>query len=242
VRLRPDGQFEFLGRLDDQVKIGGARVECKEVAAALLRHADISECVVTVKGDDPLERRLVAYVVAASERPVDVTALRAHLGASLPAFMVPATFVWIDALPITERGKVDRAALPVPAPLSHGTAEGGLASTAVEGGLASTAVEGGLASTAVEGAISDIVAELLGLPAVDLQEDFFLLGGHSLFAAQLIAMLSDHFGVDVSLRAVFDGPSVRELAAEVERQISSQLDAMSDEEAEQLLAQIAGEG
>ena len=223
VRSGPGGNLEFLGRLDDQVKIRGYRIECGEVATALLRHADVRSCTVVATEADAGERRLVAYLVAATERQPDVDGIRAHLGSILPDYMVPSAFVWLTELPTSANGKIDREALPTP-----GIAER-------DGSV------GAAPRSDLEHAISAIVMRLLGLSSVGVDEDFFLLGGHSLLFAQLIAALSDQVGVEVPLRAVFEGPSVRELAAEVERLVLAEIEDMSEDDAERMGSRISSE-
>lgn len=223
VRRCPDGGLEFLGRLDDQVKVRGYRVETGDVAAALLRHADIRSCVVAGTGEHSGERRLVAYVVAAGDRQPDIDELRAHLELIVPNYMIPTLFVWLAELPTGPNGKIDRAALPVPSLIERETPADDEE------------------RTDLEGVVGVIVAELLGLANIGVNEDFFLLGGHSLLAAQLIAALSDQVGVEVSLRAVFEGPSVRELAAEVERLVLAEIEDMSEDDAEQMVSRISGQ-
>jgi amino acid adenylation domain-containing protein len=220
VRTGSDGSIEFLGRIDDQVKIRGYRIECGEVASVLLRHDSVRSCTVVASGASG-ERRLVAYLVASGEGRPDAQELRAHLAPILPAFMTPSSFVWLDELPIGPNGKIDRDALPAlpqteQSPLTDDVAASGLERT-----------------------IGATVARLLGVERLGVDEDFFLLGGHSLLAAQLIAALSEQVGVEVPLRAVFEGPSVRELAAEIERLVLSDIEAMTEAEAEQLVSHIS---
>ena len=194
VRMTTGGEVEFLGRVDDQLSIRGFRVEPGEVAAALNAHPGVEASVAAGVGRTSADRQLVAYVVAAGDRPDDA-ALSAHLGASLPGYMVPSRYVWLDALPVTAHGKVDRAALPA---LVEETATA--------------------ATDTTESAIAAIVAELLEVDAVDPAENFFLLGGHSMLGAQLIVRLEDRFDVEVSLRFLFDHPTVAQIAAEVDAQ------------------------
>jgi amino acid adenylation domain-containing protein len=222
VRVRADGQLDFLGRLDDQVKIRGARVECMEVTAALLRHPAVTDCAVTASADGTGEQRLVAYLVGPGEGTVKPAELRSHLAGFLPDYMSPAVFVWLPVLPVTANGKIDREALPAPREVP-------------------TAPRDARPHNHLESVISESVASLLGVRSLGIDEDFFLVGGHSLFAAQLIAKLSDVFGVEVSLRAVFEGPSVAELAVEVERLVLGQLDGISEVEAEEQLAHLSDE-
>jgi amino acid adenylation domain-containing protein len=226
VRVDTKGNFEFLGRMDDQVKVRGFRVECGEVAATLLENRGVSQCVVVATdarqaagATTGADRRLLAYLVAADAANIpSETELRTHLTAWLPDYMMPDSFVWLDEMPLSDNGKIDRDALVAPVPVARPL----------------EADE--LPATPLEEEIAGFIAELLELPQVGAEEDFFLLGGHSLLAAQLIAGLSDAFGVEVALKAVFEGPTVRMLAAEVERLVVAQLSKMSDEEAVQELS------
>ncbi|MDQ6774345.1 MAG: non-ribosomal peptide synthetase [Candidatus Dormibacteraeota bacterium] len=223
VRYRPDGEIEFLGRVDQQVKIRGYRIEPGEIAATLDAHPDVRSSVVVAREDAPGDRRLVAYAVPANGSRPGPDELRSHLSRSLPDHMVPAAFVWLDELPLTPNGKVDRAALPAPDAANTGREAG----------------RGDAPQTELEVALAAIVCELLGLEAVGSGENFFVLGGHSLLGAQLIARTRDRFGVELALRSLFDNPTVAEMAAEVERLLVEQLEAMSDDEAERLAAEPA---
>lgn len=220
VRERPDGELEFLGRVDDQVKIRGNRIELGEISATLNRHVEVRSSVVVLREDASDERHLVAYVVPVDGRRPDSTQLRAHLGQHLPAYMVPAAFVWLEELPLTPNGKVDRAALPAPV----------IANTAQPAQSAQPESE-------LERVLAALVAELLELDRVGADENFFLLGGHSMLGAQLIARIGERFDVDMSLRALFDNPTVAEMATEVERLLVAELEAMTDDDAARLLAE-----
>ncbi len=202
VRQRPNGELEFLGRLDDQLSIRGFRVEPAEVVVALNSHPGIEASVVVGAGSSSADRRLVAYVVAAgSERP-DRDELAEFLGGFLPEYMVPSRYVWLDQLPLTRHGKIDREALP--APTEAGQALGGKRP-----------------GTRVEAATASVVAELLDIEEIGINQDFFLVGGHSMFGAQLIVRLEEMFGVEISLRYLFDHPTVAQIAALVEREMSA---------------------
>jgi amino acid adenylation domain-containing protein len=220
VRERPDGEIEFLGRVDEQVKILGNRIELGEISATLNRHVEVRSSVVVVREHASDERHLIAYVVAVDGRRPDSTELRAHLGQHLPTYMVPAAFVWLEELPLTPNGKVDRAALP--APVSANTAQ-----------PAQSAQPG----SELEEVLAALVAELLELDRVGADENFFMLGGHSMLGAQLIARIGERFDVDMSLRALFDNPTVAEMATEVERLLVADLEEMSDDDAARLLAE-----
>jgi amino acid adenylation domain-containing protein len=201
ARLAPDGTLAYLGRLDDQVKIRGHRVEPAEVNATLAAQPDVDESVVVARELDGADRQLVAYLVPAPGAALTHETLVATLRRRLPDYMVPAVFVTLPALPLTLNGKVDRAALPAP------TADNRLHDAAC-------AVA---PRTPVEAEIAALVAGLLGVTTVGVDDNFFLLGGHSLLGTQLIVRLRDAFGVELTLRTLFDAPTVAELAAEIER-------------------------
>ena len=220
-RWRPDGELEFLGRLDDQVTIHGVRMEPGEVEAVLNRHPAVRSSVVLATGG-ATNRRLVVYLVPAVADPPDSELLRIHLCRHLPEAMLPASFIWLESLPLTANGKIDRAALSSVA-LPVGT----------------TDHQPPLKRSVTECAIAVLVAELLEVESVGIDEDFFLvLGGHSLLGAQLIARLSDLFGVELSLRVLFDSPTVAGVAGEVERALVADISSLSDEEAEQQLSEL----
>jgi amino acid adenylation domain-containing protein len=200
ARLLPDGQIAFLGRIDDQVKIRGYRIEPNEVVSSLNRHADICASVVVAREDASGDKRLVAYVVLEAASEPTFTGLRDSLRDVLPEYMLPAAFVRMDAFPITPHGKIDRAALPAPEP----------ANTLGDEVSAEP-------RTDTEQRIAAMLGELLNLEEIGLDDNFFLLGGHSLLGAQLIVRLRDAFGVEIGLRSLFEAPTVAALSAEVER-------------------------
>nr|WP_052478143.1 non-ribosomal peptide synthetase [Kibdelosporangium sp. MJ126-NF4]CEL16415.1 Siderophore biosynthesis non-ribosomal peptide synthetase modules @ Bacillibactin synthetase component F [Kibdelosporangium sp. MJ126-NF4]CTQ90367.1 Siderophore biosynthesis non-ribosomal peptide synthetase modules @ Bacillibactin synthetase component F (EC 2.7.7.-) [Kibdelosporangium sp. MJ126-NF4] len=187
VRRRTDGVLEFAGRADDQVKVRGHRVEPGEIAAALRERPDVDRCVVVVREDKPGDRRLVAY---ATPSTVDISELRAHAAATLPAHLVPSAFVTLDTLPLTPNGKIDRTALP--APIREAVAD--------EREL-----------TQHEQVLRTLFAEVLGVePGVD--DDFFALGGHSLLATRVVSRIRAELGVEVPLGALFNAPTVAGMA------------------------------
>ncbi|KAB8143113.1 amino acid adenylation domain-containing protein [Chloroflexia bacterium SDU3-3] len=192
VRADGRGTLTFLGRTDDQVKIRGHRIELGEVEAALARLPGVAQAAALVREDAPGERRLVAYVAGQGHMP-DPAALRAALAAALPAPMVPAAIVALGALPLTPNGKLDRKALPAPE--------------------APAAPAGRAPRTPQEAALCGLFAEVLGLPAVGIDEGFFDLGGHSLLAVRLITRVREALGVDVAIGALFERPTVAGLAA-----------------------------
>jgi amino acid adenylation domain-containing protein len=219
ARYLPDGSIDFLGRIDQQIKIRGFRVELGEIEAVLGAHPAVQTSVVVAHENGGDSKRLVAYLVPAPGVNPTAPDLRDFLGTKLPDYMVPTTFVRLEALPLTANGKVDRAALPDP--------------DAAGPDLDASVVA---PRTAVEERLADIVAALLGLEKVGIDDNFFLLGGHSLTAAQLIARVQDDFGVDLTLRTVFEAPTLAALSSEIERLILADLDAMPEEEALRLLA------
>jgi amino acid adenylation domain-containing protein len=200
ARFLGDGRVAFLGRVDDQLKIRGYRVEPEEIAAALGAQPGVAACAVGARDDEGGERRLVAYVVTAPGATLGREALASALRRSLPDYMVPATFVALPALPLTTNGKVDRAALPAP----------DATNTLRDGEIVAPRTE-------VETELAAVLSALLGVEQVNVQDNFFLLGGHSLLGTQLIVRVRDIFGVELSLRTLFDAPTIADLAAEIER-------------------------
>lgn len=204
ARYLPDGTLEYLGRLDDQLKIRGHRVESGEVEAALARHPRVVHAAVALQRVAGHEPRLVAYVQpsAPGGEPLEA-ALRESLQAQLPEFMRPSVYVVLDALPLTSSGKVDRKALPSP---STGRGEAGLTARR----------DAGLTDT--ERKLQGLYRELLGLGEVALDQSFFDLGGHSLLAITLIARIRGLLDVEVPLNEVFERPSVEGLARWIDAQ------------------------
>ncbi|WP_338264420.1 non-ribosomal peptide synthase/polyketide synthase [Corallococcus caeni] len=200
ARWLADGQLEFLGRLDGQVKLRGFRVELGEVESALRALPDVRDVAAVVREDTPGFKRLVAYVVQ-PEATFSPEALRQALARRLPEYMVPSALVRMDALPLSPSGKVNRNGLPVPP--EEAASEVGFQAP----------------MSAVERVIADIWASLLVVPRVGLQDHFFELGGHSLLATQVVSRLREAFQVDLSLRVVFEAPTVAQLAARLEEQL-----------------------
>ncbi|MFL6196329.1 MAG: non-ribosomal peptide synthase/polyketide synthase [Thermoanaerobaculia bacterium] len=201
IRYRPDGELDYLGRIDHQVKIRGFRVELGEIEATLERHPSVGDTVVVaidMAGDaEAADKVLVAYVVPKRGMELEVPVLREHLRERLAAYMVPAYFMVLEALPLNPNGKVDRNALPKPE-------------------VASERPRILAPRTPLEAALAGIWAEVLGLPEVGVDEDFFALGGHSLLAARVIAQVRAVLGKDLSHRALFEAPSVEKLSAWLE--------------------------
>ncbi|MCY1065249.1 non-ribosomal peptide synthase/polyketide synthase [Nannocystis sp. RBIL2] len=192
ARFRDDGALEFLGRIDHQVKIRGFRIELGEIEAALAAHPSVRDCVVVAREDATGDKRLVAYVAGDD---ATLSELRASLGARLPEYMVPAAFVFLDALPLNPNGKVDRKALPSPE-TTRGAAETFIAPR-----------------TDVERALVVIWEELLEVRPVGVSDNFFLLGGHSLLAFRVVSAIQARFGSAPSLAALLRNPTIEALAA-----------------------------
>ncbi|PYQ67825.1 MAG: hypothetical protein DMF53_01060 [Acidobacteria bacterium] len=198
ARWRRDGDLEYLGRIDRQVKVRGFRIELGEIEAALAEHPGVREAVVVAREDRPGDVRLVGYVSSAAGTDPSPQALAAFLAERLPAYMVPAAWVLRERLPLTANGKVDRAALPAPVERGEGGAY-----------LAPR--------SPVEEVLAGIWEEVLELERVGVEDDFFALGGHSLVAAQVTSRVLQAFSVELPLRLLFERPTVAALAAEVER-------------------------
>nr|APD71884.1 non-ribosomal peptide synthetase 6 [Streptomyces sp.] len=189
ARWSGDGNLEYLGRTDHQVKIRGFRIELGEIEAVLAAHPDIARAVVLARQDGPGRTRLVAYAVPAEGSVPDTTALRRATADALPDYMVPAAFVILDALPLTPNGKLDRRALPEPETRSSrapGTPE--------------------------EERLCALFAEVLGVETVGVEDGFFERGGHSLLATKLVSRIRTEFGVELPVRALFEAPTVEQLA------------------------------
>ena len=198
-RWRADGVVEFLGRCDSQVKIRGFRIELGEVESALAGCAGVREAIVVAREDDSGDKRLVAYVVAHESHALGAADLRAQLQETLPAYMVPASFVTLETLPLNANGKVDRGALPLP--------------DANRAALDTAYVA---PRTATEELLAGIWAEVLGIDRVGIHDNFFELGGHSLLAVRLAQRLRDVIGSKVPIASIFRAPTVGLLASEIE--------------------------
>jgi amino acid adenylation domain-containing protein len=238
VCYRPDGNLEFLGRIDNQVKIRGFRIELEEIEQAIREHANVAEAVV-LGTDDGGDKKLVAYVVGArGAQPAAAGELRQFLSGKLPGYMMPATFTFIDAIPLMPNGKTDRRAL-----LNLGQFPDASSSENFAG-----------PRSPLEESIADVWATVLKIEHPDIHENFFELGGHSLLAAKLISNLRRQLHVELNLIDVFQSPTIARLAALIyERQTESEADDelasllaeivnLSDEEAHQRLTQEIGKG
>jgi amino acid adenylation domain-containing protein len=197
ARVRPGGDLEYLGRRDHQVKIRGFRIELGEIEAALGRHPAVREAVVLARRDGgDGESRLVAYLVAEPAAAPSPQDLRHFLKAGLPEPMIPSAFVMLEALPLTPHGKVDRKALPAPEAMESAQERAYVAPR-----------------SAVEETLAAIWSEVLRVERVGMEDDFFLLGGHSLSAARVLSRVRDALEVELPLTVVFETPTVAGMAA-----------------------------
>jgi amino acid adenylation domain-containing protein len=205
ARYRSDGEIEYLGRLDHQVKIRGFRIELGEVEAVLGQHEGVREAVVLAREETPGDKRLVAYVVSRAGDKGLAGELRGFVKERLPEYMMPSVFVMLDELPLTPNGKVDRKALPAPGTEDFGGADGFVAPRGP-----------------VEEVLAGIWAQALNLERVGVHEKFFDLGGYSLLVIQIISRIRETFHVEIPVRALFESPTVAELATLVEEAIRAE--------------------
>ncbi|HET6977262.1 MAG TPA: amino acid adenylation domain-containing protein [Pyrinomonadaceae bacterium] len=208
ARFLSDGNVEFLGRVDHQVKVRGFRIELGEIEAVLTTHDDVREVVVIAREDAPGDKRVVAYVVP--ERELKTSELRNFVLERLPEHMCPSAFVILEAFPLTSNGKVNRRALPAPDHAPNQQGENFVAPR-----------------TPVEDLLAGIWADVLSLRQVGIDDDFFELGGHSLLATQLMSRLREAFSIEIPLRQLFESPTIAELAQHIEtaRKTETQLQA-----------------
>ncbi len=224
ARFLPGGEIEFIGRVDNQVKVRGFRIEPGEVEAALHGHPAVAEAVVVAREEaGGWGRRLVAYVVgkegAGQLTPAE---LREHLGRRLPEYMIPSAFAFLTELPLTPSGKVDRRALPEP-----------------EAAGAALGTEYVAPRTTTEEVLAGIWSEVLSVERVGVTDNFFDLGGHSLLATQLLSRVREAFGVEVPLRSVFGKPTVEGMAVAVEGILIAEIDRLTEDEAQAQASQEA---
>lgn len=222
ARQRDDGCIEFLGRLDQQVKLRGFRIELGEVEAVLEEHPGVRQAVAAVQADDA-GGRLVSYVVADGELP-DIEQLRQFVAARLPAHMVPATLLFVDTLPLLPNGKLDRGALGKLKALA-GQPTGSIAPR-----------------SDAEAALAPIWMELLNLDQIGMTDNFFGLGGHSLLATRLVSRIRDAIGIELPLPDVFLHPTIAEQALIIETKLLGEIESMSEEQVKQHALAAEGAG
>ncbi|MFN2529803.1 MAG: amino acid adenylation domain-containing protein [Pyrinomonadaceae bacterium] len=222
ARCLPDGNIEFLGRVDTQVKVRGYRVELGEIEAVLSKRPGVRQVVVTLFRDQSADDRIVAYVVSS---PLSLDGLRVALREKLPDYMLPSAFVFLKTLPLSPNGKVDRGALPAPEATRSGLQSGFVAPRSL-----------------VEKALTDIWANALKVSAVGVHDNFFELGGHSLVATQVVSRMRKEFKLEIPLRSLFESPTVAQLAEKIDEAKSSEterflkeVEGLSEEDVKQLL-------
>jgi len=203
ARYLPDGNIEFLGRIDHQVKIRGFRIELGEIEAVLNQHPDVRETVVIARKNSTGDNQLVAYIVPRQQLALAITDLRRFLKEQLPDYMMPSAFVVLETLPLTPNGKVDRRALPAPEKFPE-----------LEESFVAP-------RTQIEEILASIWSNILSIDTVGVHDNFFLLGGHSLLATQVISRVCDTFDIELPLRNLFAAPTIAELAEQVENLLHS---------------------
>ena len=194
-RYFPDGNIEFLGRIDNQIKLRGYRIELGEIEAAISRYPSVREVAVTVREDAPGNKRLVAYIVAQREQAIAQEELLNHLRRELPEYMLPAALVMLDAMPLNANGKLDRRKLPAPSQERPALEQEYVAPR-----------------TPVEEAVAEILADALCVERVGLYDNFFTLGGHSLLIFQVVSRIRDEFNIEVPLQSFLKDPTVAGVA------------------------------
>ncbi|MGM3309125.1 condensation domain-containing protein, partial [Anabaena sp. WFMT] len=199
ARYLPNGEIEYISRIDNQIKLRGFRIELGEIETVISQHPQIRETVVAVHSDQADFQRLVAYLVLHSEQDLAISELRQFLELQLPDYMIPNVFVTLEALPLTPNGKVDRQALPAPDPIQL-----------------SQKADFVPPSSPVEEILAGIWADVLGLEKVGVHNNFFQLGGHSLIATRVISRIRQVFSQELPLRRLFETPTVAQLAKDIE--------------------------
>ncbi|MER5297750.1 condensation domain-containing protein, partial [Streptomyces pharetrae] len=198
ARWTKDGELEYLSRVDDQVKLRGFRIELGEIETVLASHGQVAQAAVIVREDRPGDKRLAAYVVGAQGARPQAAELRELAAGRLPGYMVPSAFVVLDAMPLTPNGKLNRRALPAP---DYGT----------------DMPQGRAPRSPREDILCGLFADVLGMDAVSIDDDFFQLGGHSLLATKLVSRIRTVLDVELAVRQVFETPTVAELTAVLDR-------------------------
>jgi acyl carrier protein len=236
-RYLPDGNIEYHGRRDHQVKVRGFRIEMGEIEACLASHPQVHQVVVIASNSELGDQQLVAYIISTGEAPTD-NELRAHLRRKLPDYMIPAAFVLLESLPLTSSGKVNRLALPQPSRAQLATGEDFVAPR-----------------TDIERELANIWAEVLRRESVGVKHNFFEIGGHSLLATQVISRIRKHFKLELPLRSIFESPTVATLATALvelqqkttpaavppirrRRSSSAKIEQLSSEEVDSLVSKV----
>nr|WP_233467067.1 non-ribosomal peptide synthetase [Dolichospermum flos-aquae] len=188
-RYLPDGNIEFLGRIDNQIKFNGFRIELEEIESLLNQHPQVFQSIVILREDVPGNKRLVAYIVPSSTEEINCTTLPSFLKNQLPSYMIPSVFVSLDALPLTPNGKIDRQALPIP-------------------DIQETFVA---PRNSQEETLAQIWGKVFGVDQIGIDDNFFQLGGHSLIATQIVSRIRDVFQIELSFGQLFANPTINDL-------------------------------
>jgi amino acid adenylation domain-containing protein len=204
ARWMPDGNLEYIGREDGQVKVRGYRIELGEIEAALKKYREVKEAVVIARDDELGAKRLVAYLTGGEESETASKEVRGYLEGKLPEYLIPSAYVWLKEMPLTRNGKVDKNALPAP---EDSDSEGYVAPR-----------------TPLEEIVAGIWGTLLNVKKVSVEATFFELGGHSLLATQVMSRLRATFKIEIPLRVLFERPTVRELAKQIEEWKGAELE------------------
>jgi acyl carrier protein len=220
VRYLEDGSIEFLGRIDHQVKIRGFRIELGEIEAVLGRHPAVGEAVVIAREDMPGDKRLVAYVVGSHDPPATFSELRSFLKEKLPDYMIPSAFVYLDCLPITPNGKVDRRALPMPEQ-SRSELEAVYVAPQSE----------------VERIIAEVWQQALRIEKVSLHDNFFELGGHSLLLIQIHQKFQEFFKKEIPIVDMLRYPTIKALADNLAQKENDQVSSQQTSDSIQKLTE-----
>lgn len=198
ARYLPNGDIEFYGRIDHQVKVRGYRIELGEIEHVLNEHPDVNQTVVIVREDEPQDQRIVAYYVAKPDRQPLLDDLRHHLRASLPDYMIPTAFVLLDTFPLLPNGKIDRRSLPVPDRSHQNITESYVPPR-----------------TSVERTITSVWEDVLRIDQIGIHDDFFELGGHSLLVMQVISRINEELDIELPMRTLFEETTVEDLAQKI---------------------------
>jgi acyl carrier protein len=213
-----NGRLECLGRIDQQIKLRGHRIELNEIATVLRDHPLVQEAVVTLREESEANKYLVAYIIAPAGMSPTYQDLQVHLHRRLPDYMIPTAFVYLDALPLTPNGKINRNALPAPDP-----------------GQGHPDDEFIAPETETQEQLSEIWIELLQLPRVSIHHNFFALGGNSLLATRLMMRIRSIFLIEVPLRYLFEAQTIASLALVIERIQNELIEQLDSEELAQML-------
>jgi acyl-coenzyme A synthetase/AMP-(fatty) acid ligase/acyl carrier protein len=204
ARYRPDGRLEWVARMDHQIKLRGYRIELGEIEALLRQQVSVQEAVVLIRDDGGEDGRLIAYVSMEAGHPFDQIGVRESLQKIVPGYMLPSVFVGVEAFPLTPNGKIDRKALPAP-----------------DGADFTQGMTYVAPRTVLEELLVEVWQEVLKVDRIGIHDNFFELGGHSLLATRVIARLRNVLDLDLSLRTLFEHPTVAQLASVIDTQLST---------------------